>query len=53
MIDEPMPLTREQLIEDCSWWSGWCTDNDLELLGYLLLDVKHQMALDRPEGETP
>ena len=47
------PLTREQLIAMCSTWSGWCTDNGHDELGGFLLEAKHQMALDRPEGEHP
>ena len=43
---------RESLIALASWWSGWCVDYgptlpDLYILGAVLLDVKHQMALDR------
>ena len=43
---------REDLIALASWWSGWCTDQDvlyfeMALLGGFLLDMKHQMALDR------
>lgn len=48
---------RERLIAVLSWWSGWCTDHDgvlpdLARLGAVLLDAKHQLALDRePEDE--
>ena len=43
---------REGLIAAASYWSGWCTDYDLvlpelTLLSEFLLNVKHQMALDR------
>ena len=43
---------RERLIALASWWSGWCVDYDddvpgLPALSDFLLDVKHQMALDR------
>ena len=48
-----MKKDRERLIAEASWWAGWCTDNDLGAISYLLLDVVHQMALDRPEGEAP
>ena len=49
---------RERLIAKALWWSGWCTDHDSELpalaeMGGFLLDVKHQMALDRPAPVTP
>lgn len=47
-----MSEDRERLIAMCSWWSGWCTDNeetlpDLARLGGFLMDVKHQLATDR------
>ena len=45
--------TRERLIAESSWWSGWCADNELTLLSAFLLDVKHQMALDRPTTVAP
>lgn len=44
---------RERLIAEASRWSGWCTDNELTLLSDFLLDVKHQMALDRPTQIVP
>lgn len=49
-----MSSDRETLIAQASWWSGWCSDHDRELpelakLGGFLLDVKHQLALDREE----
>jgi hypothetical protein len=49
---------RERLIAKASWWSGWCTDNDQTLpdlakLGGFLLDMKHQMACDRPAVSNP
>ncbi len=45
---------RESLIAEASWWAGWCTDHDQTLpdlarLSGFLLDVKHQMAKDRPD----
>ena len=57
MNNEPMNKNRERLIAKASWWAGWCVDNNIHIgelvnLGGFLLDVKHQMALDRPEGET-
>ena len=48
-----MSKERERLIVEASLWSGWCTDHRMDQLGDFLLDVKHQMALDRPEGEAP
>ena len=44
---------RERLVAEASWWSGWYTDNGLPLLGDFLLDVKHQMALDRHTTVAP
>ena len=46
------PINREFLIPAASMWAGWCTDNDsvlpdLAALSGFLLDVQHQMALDR------
>ena len=51
-------LGRERLIVEASTWAGWCADHDWELstltlLSDFLLDVKHQMALDRPTHTTP
>jgi hypothetical protein len=48
---------REELIVWLSWWAGWCTEHDTELpqlvlLSGLLLDAKHQIAMDRPTRET-
>ena len=52
-----MTQQRESLIAAVSYWAGWCTDNEgvlpqLTKLGGLLLDVKHQMALDRPRDDA-
>ena len=49
---------RERLIAQASVWAGWCTDHDSEMpdlakLAGILLDVKHQMALDRPTTVAP
>ena len=43
---------RERLIAQASSWAGFCVDHDTEMpdlakLSAFLLDVKHQMALDR------
>jgi hypothetical protein len=45
-------LDRELLIAKLSWWAGWCTDHDTKLpqlavVSGLLLDAKHQIAMDR------
>ena len=50
-------LGREELIALASWWSGWCTDHDQQIpelatLSGFLLDIKHQMAMDRPPDTT-
>ena len=49
---------RESLIARASVWAGWCTDHDSEMpdlakLAGILLDVTHQMALDRPTTVAP
>ena len=47
---------RERLIAEASLWSGFCTDHNSDIpslasLSAFLLDVKHQMALDRPADD--
>lgn len=49
-----MSRSREILIANVSWWAGWCTDHEAELpeltqLSGLLLEVKDQMRMDRPD----
>lgn len=43
-----MTDTRESLIAELSWWSGWATDRGHDSLGLVLLDAKDQIAKDRP-----
>jgi hypothetical protein len=45
-------IKREFLIAKLSWWAGICidkgeTDPDMVLLHGLLLEAKHQIAMDR------